>query len=305
MPCRAPGHFRRRSRDARSCVGYTVGGSLAWTRRKGRSINSPETPDVTPGWYTDPWNPEQIRYFDGRQWTGEVSARRRDLTLDIDGQTSGYPLGQRVLCLSPVVATSDGDVSCAVQDANGQRLALIDACTRVPAIVGRNSRTLRFEVVLNNGVSIFSITRLGVHGNQRVLLQDPRENDLGQLRQTSSYGTDFRTGRVAMDVVSGSLCVARTEFSINPNDSFDTSQQRIYDSTGGPIAVLSRFRRDTSPERNVFDYSLESLLVTAHPLPSLLFTVAFTCYLFDRLAYRGVIDKIGYWVSRPSWHQEP
>ncbi|MHC9291241.1 DUF2510 domain-containing protein [Mycobacterium sp. LTG2003] len=281
--------------------------SLALTRRGGYAINNAETPSVQPGWYTDPWNLQQLRYFDGHQWTGNVvsgGSCQSPPVNELSRQQPGYPLGERLLYLSPVIDARDGDMSCTVQTSDGNRLGFVQPHTRIPSIFGRNSRTLNFGLMLNNGVPIFGITRFGGFGNQRVRVHDAQGNFLGQLRQTTSYVTEFRTARLAMQLEVGEHCFARTEFYVNPSDSYADPQQHVYDSVGSVIATISRRRRATTPATSIFDYGLETWSVRADPLPSLLFATVFTAYLLDRLAHRGLIDTVGYWISRPTWHRE-
>lgn len=36
---------------------------------------SPPPSGTSPGWFPDPWNPAQVRYWDGSTWTGHTAAR--------------------------------------------------------------------------------------------------------------------------------------------------------------------------------------------------------------------------------------
>lgn len=95
-----------------------------------RAISSPNSPANQPAWHTDPWNPDQLRYFDGREWTTTVTPRpetpaEHDLGQPGSTEGQGFPLGQCILHVRALPQRADIDVACSIENAHRQQIAQI------------------------------------------------------------------------------------------------------------------------------------------------------------------------------------
>nr|WP_084676705.1 DUF2510 domain-containing protein [Mycolicibacterium farcinogenes] len=99
------------------------------------------------GWFTDPWNIQQIRYFDGRQWTPHVAARpptQAETAPQAPAPpltSGGYPFGEPTLFLQPIRGGFGSDIRCSITNPRGQLLALIQLLKEPPSGGCGNQRT--------------------------------------------------------------------------------------------------------------------------------------------------------------------
>lgn len=247
-------------------------------------------PNVPRGWFADPWHPRRLRYFDGLQWTGAVAPQ----------SFPGFPLGQHSLVLLKTGGQTSGANGCSVLDGEGTPVAVVRSHSRVPWLVGRDHRTLEFEVARPDGMQMFIVTR---HGGRRHRIQvdggDGRT--LGQLRQITSGWRQFRTGRITFALEAAEHRLAVADLAIVPSDNrYVDVQESIRDSTGSVIATLRREGRYTGDRKDTFSYRLDCPCQTAEPLSTLLFAALFTYYLYDQLALGGVLG-----IAQPgsSWER--
>ncbi|MGV0917868.1 DUF2510 domain-containing protein [Mycobacterium sp. CnD-18-1] len=254
------------------------------------------------GWFADPWNGGQLRYFDGRRWTGDVAAPER---------VAGFPLGQRSMVFRTAAGRSQGALCCWVTGDRGVHVATITSRSRLPSLIGRDTRTLVFDVVEPNGVPMLTLTRHGGARELRITVEDPDGAHLGQLRQISSAGRQFRTGQVTLAVESGQQHVATADLGFRPSDNrYADVQESIFDASGTVIATLARQGRFTASldltgarRESSFAYKLDCALRLAEPVPTLLLATGFTYYLCDRIADGGFFGAISRYVLQPSWER--
>ncbi|MGV0836285.1 DUF2510 domain-containing protein [Mycolicibacterium thermoresistibile] len=115
-------------------------------------------PNGSAGWFADPWQPGQLRYFDGRSWTQHVAPA--------PGAESpphsqiGFPLGEPVLLLRALPSARDIDVACVVETGQGRELAGITPRARMSAL-SADTDDLVFDVVRPDGAPLLTIRRLG------------------------------------------------------------------------------------------------------------------------------------------------
>lgn len=253
------------------------------------------------GWFADPWNVSQLRYHDGHRWTDDVAAPER---------VAGFPLGQRTLTFRSVPAHQRGGLCCSVSGYRGVHVATVRSRSRIPAIVGRDRRSLVFDVVEPSGAPILTIARHGANRQLRIDAESPDGRRVGQLRQISSAARQFRTGQVTFAVDSGLQQVATADFGIRPSDNrYADVQESILDPSGACIATVTRQGRFVAnfdlagTSDSAFVYKLDCLHRLAEPTPTLLLVTAFTYYLIDRLADSGIFGAISRFVLQPSWER--
>ncbi|MFB8000585.1 DUF2510 domain-containing protein, partial [Streptomyces sp. NPDC056002] len=190
------------------------------------------------GWFADPWDVSQLRYYDGSGWTSEVAALER---------VPGFPLGQRSLEFRTVAGGPQGALCCWVTGDRGVHVATVTSRSRIPGLFGRGARTLVFDVVEPSGARILTITRHGGMRELRIAVEGPDGADLGQLRQISSAGRQFHTGQVTFAVESGRQRVATADLGFRPSDNrYADVQESICDASGAIIATLERKGRFTA-----------------------------------------------------------
>jgi hypothetical protein len=193
----------------------------------------------------------------------------------------------------------------------GVHVATVRSRSRIPAIIGRDTGTLVFDVVEPGGAPMLTITRFGSGRDLRIAVEDPNGRPIGQLRQTSSEGRQFRTGEVMFAVECGPQHLATASLGIRPSDNrYADVQESICDASGAVIATLERQGRFTAildltgtRRESSFAYKLDCALRLAEPTPTLLLVTGFTYYLFDRLADGGFFGAISRFVLQPSWER--
>lgn len=214
----------------------------------------------------------------------------------------GYPLGQEVLLLRELPGRRAEDIDCSIGDRHGRQLAVVHPATPIPGFVGRDTRTVEFEVAAPSGEAMWLITRTGGRRAQQLAVTDPEHREYGRLVQTSSFWRRVHSARMSMRLQDSQQCLAITEFYLNPVDRLDVVHQQIHDSAGAVMATLTRRRRNPAPQRNRFEYQLECSRAVAQPLPALLLAALFAHYFYDRMEDReSFFDRAAFGLSRPSW----
>ncbi|MDV3129505.1 DUF2510 domain-containing protein [Mycobacterium sp. 21AC1] len=266
------------------------------SRRKGKSINNAETPNVQPGWYTDPWDRGQLRYFDGRQWTGDVAAGRSaphepGFSVPATEQT-GYPLSQRVLRFRAIPQRADIDIACSVEDGCSNQLAVIRSVSKV-RLVDRDVATISFALLIQPEVPTLYFTRFGGSGSKDSLgITDNVGQELGRLRRTNTFWQSLRSSRMDMSLELGPHVLGKTRVCIDPSSRFAKVNEPIYGSTGQIIASVQREWRYVDMINDFYDYTLECAQPVSSLLQNLILATAFAHYLYDRLAIGGPTESI-------------
>ena len=247
-------------------------------------------PDPQVGWFTDPWNIQQIRYFDGRQWTSHVAQPETATPLPTPSLSEiGYPFGESTLFLQPINRGFGSATRCSITNPDGQPLALIQPLGEFPP--GRALQTLTFEVIRPNGIQLLQLTRTtGRMGrsHHRLQINDPAGHELGCLRQTSSYWQYLRTPRMSVDLEYQDQRVGSTKIRTHI-PPFTSSQLNavINDAHGAEIGrVHSRpnpSRVTRTLRKRTFDYRLDCARPTSPPIPALMLAVLFAHFLYDDL----------------------
>ncbi|MDY6996495.1 MAG: DUF2510 domain-containing protein [Actinomycetota bacterium] len=262
-----------------------------------------------PGWYADPWHRDsgQLRFHDGRQWTGHVRDRAQLPAPPMAPwiqPASDYPLGAPELVLHAEPVGADIDMACTVLNPAGHLLASIRSRGRGPNVLAREVEDLTFVVLGPNGAERLLISRrAGLFKQHRVHVHDAAHNYLGTLRQTSSSWRGFVTPRRSVTVEFGDQSLASTEVCIEPEKlRFANIQQPIHDATGAVIATVHRTWRYVDTISEFFDYRLACHRPVPHPLPELLLATAFTHYLYDRLAVGGPLKAMNGFGRGGTWY---
>ncbi|MFV8054371.1 DUF2510 domain-containing protein [Mycobacterium sp. 48b] len=253
-------------------------------------------PPAQAGWFTDPWNVQQIRYFDGRYWTAHVAAGSPPQPVTLTPcptpplSAAGYPFGEPTLFLRPVGSGSPSDLRCSVTNTQGEALALIKPLGELP-LVGRELSNLAFEVVRPNGVQLLQFNRstgtVGLTGH-RVEVHDPEGREAGCLRQTSSYWSYFRTARMSVNLEYQHQVLGSTKIRthIPPFTTLELDAA-INDANGAEIGRVRSQPNQSSITRKLtkatFDYRLDCSHPTSPPISSLMLVTAFAHFLYDRL----------------------
>jgi curved DNA-binding protein CbpA len=76
------------------------------TSARNHGTQRPASPQHLPGWYSDPWapyNPMQMRWWDGRAWTEELSFGRSETGKASESQAGSLPSALRIVRLGMVV----------------------------------------------------------------------------------------------------------------------------------------------------------------------------------------------------------
>lgn len=60
-------------RDLYRLAARAVGAAFAWTDPSGQPVGGPNPRVVRADWYPDPAGDAQLRYWDGRRWSGHVA----------------------------------------------------------------------------------------------------------------------------------------------------------------------------------------------------------------------------------------
>ncbi|MBO0681351.1 DUF2510 domain-containing protein [Mycolicibacterium sp. S2-37] len=235
------------------------------------------------GWFTDPATGQQLRYFDGTQWTGHVAPM----------PPTTFPLGEPVILLRALPGPADVDIACSVHDGREAQIGLIRPRHRVPTLVGRETATLVFDLLRPTGAVVLTLTRTGgATKHHHIVVEDGGGNPVGRLRQTSSYWRLFRTSRLDVVLEGGTTGLGSTQVCIRPDEPFAAVETPVRDTSGDVLAVVERRWRYADGSTDFFDYTLRCSRPLTAPLPDLLIATAFAHYLYDRLAVGGPLEAM-------------
>ncbi|WP_166908526.1 DUF2510 domain-containing protein [Mycobacterium sp. DL440] len=252
-------------------------------------------PPPQAGWFTDPWNTQQIRYFDGRQWTAHVASgppMQPPTAAKVPAPpltSGGYPFGEPTLFLQPIRGGAGSDIRCSITNPRGQLLALIQLL-KAPPLGGEALSELVFEVVQPDGTQLLQFIRsvgfLG-RGKHRLHIHDPDGRELGCLRQTSSYWQYFRTPKISFELEYQDQSLGATKIrSYIPKFTKLELDEPIYD-TSTEVGRVHSQRNQAKLEAMfmyaTFDYRLDCAHPTSPPMPTLLLATTFAHFLYDHL----------------------
>lgn len=254
------------------------------------AIGTPDVPSDQPAWLIDPWNPNQLRFFDGHEWTGTVSARPAVPVEHISDQPAlpprhEFPLGQRLLRLRALPQRADIEVACSVEDEHGQALAAIFPTPSVPDRIGAADR---FRLLDLRGTPLGFFTRVrGAGQRDSILVSDAFDRTVGRLRRINNFWQRLRSSAIQMTLECDQRVVGHTRVSISPRAQFSKVNEPIYDMTGAAVAIVRRQWRYVDTSVTFYDYMLECAQPTARPLPQLILGTAFAHFLYDRFEVGG------------------
>ncbi|MGV0836286.1 hypothetical protein [Mycolicibacterium thermoresistibile] len=121
------------------------------------------------------------------------------------------------------------------------------------------------------------------------------------MQQTSSPWRRLRGARVSMTVSHNGHELAHTDVCIHPRRRFLDVNEPIRDAAGVTVAAVRRTWR-YGDSNDFFDYRLECMQPTAHPLPDPLLVTAFAHYLYDRLVVGGPFGSYNRFGRGGTWH---
>ncbi|WP_280834793.1 DUF2510 domain-containing protein [Mycolicibacterium frederiksbergense] len=258
---------------------------------QGTNINESAPLPPQAGWFTDPWNAQQIRYFDGRQWTAHVAQPQAQPPFPTPPVSSGgYPFGEPTLFLQPIPSGPGSDIRCSITNPRGQLVALIQPLKALPS-AGAELSELQFEVVRPDGTQLLQFTRSvrnqGYSGH-RLHVRDPAGRELGCLRQTSSYWQFFRTEKISFDLECQDQPLGATKIrSYIPKFTKLELDEPICDATGAEVGRVHSRRNQSMLARMfmyaTFDYQIDCAQPTSPPMPALILATTFGHFLYDRL----------------------
>lgn len=260
---------------------------------------------MTPGWFPDPWNPRQLRYNDGLQWTSHIRAVEGFAGFPVEG-TFSFPLEESVLILRPIPRRADVDVACAVQDVHGRELASITSRGKSPSTLGREADDLNFVVLASNGAQRLQINRLGGFVNRhRVVVRGPSGQEIGRLQQTSSFWRQFRTPRLSVTLEGGGRPLGYADVCLEPEKTrFADVQAPITSVDGELLATVLRTWCYVDTISDYFEYRLSCSRPQPWPVPDLLLATVFSHYLYDRLAVGGPLSTYNRFGRGGTWHDQ-
>lgn len=267
---------------------------------RGTIINEPLPLPPQAGWFTDPWNIQQIRYFDGRQWTPHVAARpptQAETAPQAPAPpltSGGYPFGEPTLFLQPIRGGFGSDIRCSITNPDGQALALIQPLGEFPlGFGGAALYKIEFEVVRPNGIQLLRFTRSTgpmYRRRHRLQVHDPTGHELGCLRQTNSYWQYLRTPWMSVDLECQDQRLGSTK--IRSHIPYFTPLELdapITDANGTEIGRVRSQPNQSGPTRalgltgRTFDYRLDCARPTSPPMPALMLAITFAHFLYDDL----------------------
>lgn len=253
-------------------------------------------PPPQAGWFTDPWNTEQIRYFDGRQWTPHVAAgsptQAKTAAPAPPLISGGYPFGEPTLFLQPIRDGMGSDIRCSITNPEGQALALVQPLGEFPLGWGGTAMyRLEFEVVRPNGIQLLRFTRSTgpmYRRRHRLQVHDPAGHELGCLRQTNSYWQYLRTPWMSVDLECQDQRLASTKIRTHIPQFIPLELDAPINDTNG--AEIGRVRSRPNQSRltraltkATFDYRLDCGQSTSPPMSALMLATTFAHYLYDEL----------------------
>ncbi|WP_425561208.1 DUF2510 domain-containing protein, partial [Mycolicibacterium alvei] len=223
-------------------------------------MSSPNSPANQPAWHTDPWNPDQLRYFDGREWTTTVTPRpetpaEHDLGQPGSTEGQGFPLGQCILHVRALPQRADIDVACSIENAHRQQIAQI-----------RPISNRHYVLLSQHEMALGFFTRgsgSGVRGN--IDVSDASHRPVGRLCRTNNYWQRIRSSAIDITLDTGQQIVGQTRVSVSPRARFAPINEPIVDTSGGVVATVQRQWRYVDTSVTFYDYTLQCSRPTNHP----------------------------------------
>ncbi len=257
------------------------------TTGKGRIIDNPPTTGA-PGWFADPWNAQQVRYFDGTQWTGHtapIPMEGSDCAWD-----TGYPFGEEVLVLRAIATEHDASITCGVENVRGEQIGLIQPRSRIPWTT-RATADLYFVMTSPDGAPLLYLTRYGGYSGHVIQVHDAAGRDFGCLRQA---GSRWRVLRMTMALEFNGQRLGQSNIATTVLQMNKKVHEPIYDTSDAVLGHVDRRWLPNFGSRNPhYDYTLDCSAPTPHPLPALMLATAFAHYMYDRIQMGGPLGAGG------------
>lgn len=195
--------------------------------------------NAAPGWYADPFGRHEVRYYDGSTWTEHVASHGRQSTdppvqghvptvdrapekVQRDVQRAGTAgqaafAGGGSLFTEPVLVVNqkakliEVNNEYAIYDQHARQIGAVrqvgqSALKKAARVLTSYDQfmTHKLQVVDVNGAPVLAITRPAKLVKSKVVVQDPRGNEIGQLVQQNVFGK-IRFGLIAGGQQIGSI----------------------------------------------------------------------------------------------------
>ncbi|MDH6198203.1 hypothetical protein M2272_004862 [Mycobacterium frederiksbergense] len=116
-------------------------------------------------------------------------------------------------------------------------------------------------------------------------MQDPAGQDLGRLRRG---GSRWRIYTLTMEMEFHGQSLGHSNVGTTIMQMDKKVHEPVYDATGAVLGHVDRQWHPNTGSRNPhYDYTLECAAPTSHPLPTLMLTIAFAHYMYDRMQMGG------------------
>ncbi|WKG04257.1 hypothetical protein [Mycolicibacterium sp. HK-90] len=198
-------------------------------------------------------------------------------------EQSGYPFGEEVLILRAIATQYDASIMCGVENVRGEQIGLIRPTADISWFT-RGVQDMTFVMTRPDGAPLLHFTSSGGF-NPTLQVQDRVGQDLGRLRRSGSRWRVY-TLTMAMEFNGQLLGQSKVGTTIIQMDK--KVHEPIHDATGALIGHVDRQWHPNTGSRNPhYDYILNCAAPTSHPLPTLMLTVAFAHYMYDRIQMGG------------------
>jgi uncharacterized protein YxjI len=217
-----------------------------------------------PNWYPDPMGRHEYRWFDGTQWTDQVSSHGRQSTDPVTGTTPipvgdvskdrmdknlakagvvpGTVQGGGTLFTEPILVVNQKaklieiNTEFAIHDQHGNQIGAVrqvgqSTAKKVLRVVTSVDQfmTHKFQVVDHTGQVVLQLTRPAKFMKSKVIVQDGMGNEVGQIVQ------DNVIGKIHFTLQAG----GHTYGSINA-ENWRAWNFNIQDHTGAEVARITK-----------------------------------------------------------------
>ncbi|OBG52153.1 hypothetical protein A5669_25330 [Mycolicibacterium fortuitum] len=252
-------------------------------------------PPVGPsGWFADPWNPQQLRYFDGQQWSSHTTPVPAPVAPSDYAWDTGYPFGEQLLVLRAIATEYDASIVCGVENVRGQQIGTIHPTTKIGWLT-RGSAGQTFVMTRPDGAPLLYFISSGGYSGQTIDVQDPTGQGLGRLRRG---GSRWRIYTLTMDLEFSGQRLGQSNIGTTIWQMDKKVHEPILDAAGTVVAHVDRRWHPHTGSRNPhYDYILDCSEPTSFPLPALMLATTFAHYMYDRIQMGGPLGGPR-WPSR-------